>query len=323
VAGVSNTETHPDELVAGAVATAPGYELLTGREVVLGGPRGLPVSRTLPHRDRRMIGAWCFVDFYGPHDVSSGAGMRVPPHPHTGLQTVSWLVAGEVHHTDSLGSDQLVRPGQLNLMTAGRGIAHAEVSPPDRSPQLHGVQLWVALPAAARDVAPAFAHHADLPEVLVGPARVRVLVGEVAGARSPAVAYTPLVGAEVRLPAGGSADLPLRAGFEYGVLALQPGLIVEGVSVAAGALLYLGAGRDAVTVSAGDGTRALLLGGEPFEERIVMWWNFVARDHGEIVAAREAWASGSGFGPVVGYDGAPLRAPELPGTPLRPRGRVR
>jgi redox-sensitive bicupin YhaK (pirin superfamily) len=318
---VSNTETRPDELAAGAVAAAPGHELLTGREVVLGGPRGLPVVRTLPHRDRRMIGAWCFVDHYGPHDVSAGPGMRVPPHPHTGLQTVSWLLDGAVLHQDSLGNEQLIRPGQLNLMTAGRGIAHAEVSPHRRPALLHGVQLWVALPQHARAVAADFTHHADLPAAGLGAGTVRVLVGEVAGAVSPATAYTPLVGAEVSL--AGPTRVPLRPDFEHGLLGLTGRPMVDGVVVDPGALLYLGPGRDEVALEVAGPARVLLLGGEPFAERVVMWWNFVARSHEEIVAAREDWAGGNGFGRVTGYAGEPLAAPALPAVRLNPRGRVR
>ena len=163
---MSNLERSPREMACGGRATVavdPVREVLVGRPVALGGPRGMTVTRTLPNRGRRMVGAWCFVDYYGPDDVSDSPGMQVAPHPHTGLQTVSWLVEGEVLHRDSVGSVQLVRPGQLNLMTAGHGISHSEQSPADRSPVLHGVQLWTALPDHDRDVRPHFEHHPDLP----------------------------------------------------------------------------------------------------------------------------------------------------------------
>ncbi|HEY9378442.1 MAG TPA: pirin family protein, partial [Jiangellaceae bacterium] len=242
---MSNLELAPEEAVCGgrlAVAGAPVQELLYGREVVLG-TRGMVVTRTLPHRDRRMVGAWCFVDQYGPEDVSTSAGMRVPPHPHTGLQTVSWLVDGDVLHRDSLGSRQLVRPGQLSLMTAGEGISHSEESPPDRSPTLHGVQLWVALPERARHVAPHFEHHPDLPVLDDSGVSVTVIMGSLDGSTSAAQVYSPLVGAEAKLAAGADTRLPLRPEFEYAVLTLSGTVVVDGAELAPGPLLYLGTGR--------------------------------------------------------------------------------
>jgi redox-sensitive bicupin YhaK (pirin superfamily) len=293
-------------------------DLLPGHPVALGGTRGFAVTRTLPHRERRTVGAWCFADSYGPHDVRD-ARMRVPAHPHIGLQTVSWLLAGEIEHRDSLGSRQLVRPGELNLMTAGRGIAHSEVTPADASGHLHGVQLWVALPAGARDVAPAFAHHADLPTVRLPGATAVVILGRFAGQESPAVAYTPIVGAQVTV--SGRAELPLEPGFEHAVLGLDGALTVAGTPLPTDGLVYLADGTSAVTVS-GTG-RLLLIGGEPFDEELVMWWNFVGRSHEEIAAARADWTAGARFGSVPGPEGTPLPAPELPGVRLRPRPRVR
>lgn len=322
---VSNLEPDPQEMACGgAVATAP--ELLTARPVALGGPRGMTVTRTLPNRTRRMVGAWCFLDAYGPEDLTTAQGMRVPPHPHTGLQTVSWLVAGEVLHRDSLGNVQLIRPGQLNLMTAGRGIAHSEETPAAHSPILQGVQLWVALPGADRHVEPDFAHHPDLPEVRAGGATVTVLMGEVAGATSPARCYSPLTGAEVSLDAGAAVDLPVRPDFEYAVLALSGAVGVDGVRLEPGPLLYAGTGNRtlALRAEAGGPARAMLLGGEPNASEIVMWWNFVGGDHEDIVRARSDWADGADgtrFGVVSGYDGEPLAAPALPTTRLKPRGR--
>src|SRR4051794_19430009 len=159
---MSNLEREPRETVCGgrsAVAVEPVRELLAGATVALGGPRAMSVTRTLPNKSRRMVGAWCFVDFYGPDDISTSTGMQVAPHPHIGLQTVNRLVSGEVLHRDSVGSRQLVTPGQLNLMTAGNGISHSEESPPAHSPVLHGVQLWTALPNQHRHVRPHFEHH--------------------------------------------------------------------------------------------------------------------------------------------------------------------
>jgi redox-sensitive bicupin YhaK (pirin superfamily) len=310
---VSNLEVAPGEVVGGGVAVgdAPVLEVLAGREVVLG-LRGDTVLRTLPHRERRMVGAWCFVDLFGPEDIASNTGMQVPPHPHTGLQTVSWLVRGEILHRDSLGSTQLIQPGQLNLMTAGRGISHAEQSPAEHSAVLHGAQLWVALPDQARDMAPAFAHHADLPTVGFGGFTATVLLGELGGATSPAATYTPIVGAE--FDGAGQGVLPLRTDFEYAVLPLSGTVEVAGTAAGPGPLLYLGCGRTELPVRAAGSARFLLLGGEPFGERIVMWWNFVGRS---------GWAAGTDFGTVRGYAGDPLPAPPLPTTRLKPRGRVR
>ncbi|SEG97422.1 hypothetical protein SAMN05444920_110351 [Nonomuraea solani] len=304
---MSNLEHDPREIRCGAEAGA-GSEVLIGREVPLGGPRAMAVSRTLPGVRRRMIGAWCFVDAYGPER----AVMRVPPHPHTGLQTVSWLLAGEVLHRDSLGTLQEIRPGQLNLMTAGRGISHSEESP---ETVLHGVQLWVALPGERRDVAPGFEHHPSLP-VLRGPGfAATVIMGALGGVVSPATAHTPLVGAEVAVD--GACEVPVDPAFEHGLLLLD-GEVAE---IGQGPLIYLPPGRSGVRLS-GRG-RVLLIGGEPFGEEIVMWWNFVGRSHDEIVAFRKEWTEGEGFGSVEGFDGAPLPAPVLPGTRLKPRGRVR
>jgi redox-sensitive bicupin YhaK (pirin superfamily) len=299
-------------------------ELLEGAPVALGGPRGFTVTRTLPHRRRRMVGAWCFLDAYGPHDLTGSAGMRVGPHPHTGLQTVTWLLAGEILHRDSLGTLQEIRPGSLNLMTAGRGIAHSEETPAEHSALLQAIQLWVALPHAVRDRAPAFAHHDDLPVFTDGGLSATVLMGSLAGATSPAECHTPLVGAEITLAAGAEARLPLDPAYEYAVLALDGAPTVGDVTVKPGPLLYLGAGRSSVRLATGSAARLLLLGGEPFDERLVMWWNFVARDHDEIVEMRADWADRTPrFGTVRGYDGAPLPAPPMPITRLVPRSRVR
>jgi len=323
---MSNLDPEPREEICGgraAVAPAPVRELLPGHPVALGGPRGMTVTRTLPNRERRMVGAWCFVDFYGPHDVTAGPGMRVPPHPHTGLQTVSWLVAGEVLHRDSLGHVQLIQPGQLNLMTAGHGISHSEETPEAHSPTLHGVQLWVALPDRDLDTGARFTHHADLPVLTDGPLTTTVIMGELSGVASDARCHSPLVGAEVRLDGPADVRLPLEPDFEYAALCLAGEVEVDGVPLAPGPLLYLGTGRSDLSLRTVRPARMLLLGGEPFEERIVMWWNFVGRSHDEIVAAREAWMGGDRFGAVRGYAGDPLPAPVMPTTRLTPRGRIR
>lgn len=320
---MSNLEPDPQETVCGGT-TLTEPELLTPREVPLGGPRAMLVRRTLPHRDRRMVGAWCFVDHYGPDDVTRGPGMQVPPHPHTRVQTVSWLLDGAILHRDSLGTTQLVHPGELNLMTAGRAIAHSEESPVDRPPVLHGVQLWVALPDRDRHVEPEFAHHSDLPVVSVDGAQARVIMGVFDGVSSPARAFTPIVGADIALDPSARPSLPIDSAFEHGVLALSDGLTVDGTYVPRGAMLVTEPGRVemALRASASPG-RALLIGGEPFAEELVMWWNFVGRTHEEIVDARADWEAGRRFGEVRGYDEDRLPAPPLPAARLRSRSRPR
>jgi quercetin 2,3-dioxygenase len=326
---------------AGATMNTVGVvDVVEARKAAIGD--GTEVRRLLPQRVLRTIGAWCFLDHYGPDDVSAGQGMRVPPHPHIGLQTASWLFGGTVLHRDSLGHEQLIRPGELNLMTSGRGIVHSEESPKTRPATLHGVQLWIALPDTQRHRAPDFAHHADLPVVRYGDARVTIIVGEFAGQRSPATTYTPLIALEVMLAegaddaaddpadeaangaAGGGdvardawlpAELPLDPAFEHGVLAVEGPGTVGGAPIAPGLLAHLPQGTTSVRL---DGARFFIIGGKPLRERLVMWWNFVARTGAEIEQARGDWMAGR-FGEVSGYDGDPLAAPPLPATPLKPR----
>jgi redox-sensitive bicupin YhaK (pirin superfamily) len=326
---VSNLEEHPvEQETGGAVALAVRRDVLAGRDVPLG--RYSTVNRLLPHTNRRMVGAWCFLDHFGPDAIFTGPGMQVPPHPHLGLQTVTWLVDGEVLHRDSLGNLAMIRPDQLNLMTAGRGIVHAEQSPDGHGPSLHGLQLWVALPAGAAAGAPAFEHHEDLPAYGESGAHVIVVVGTLGRQSSPATVYSPIVGADIRLEPTATTALPLRPDWEYAVLVLAGSADVADGDLWPGSLCYLGTGRDRLVLRAPDGGRVFLLGGEPFAEELVMWWNFVGRSHDEIVAARDAWMSGAAitgvsaddpFGVVRGYDGPALPAPAMPTTRLKPRDR--
>jgi hypothetical protein len=250
-------------------------------------------------------------------DVDGVTGMNVPPHPHIGLQTVTWLLAGNVLHRDSLGSEQLIRPGQLNLMTSGRGIAHAEESPAEHDPTLHGVQLWVALPDASRQVDPAFEHHGELPATGLGGFVITVLTGELAGAASPATTFSPIVGAELSAPSRpASCLLPLRPDYEHALFVVTGQASANGVRLAPGHLLYSPAGRHELALAAPAGSTLILLGGEPLREQLLMWWNFVARTPEEIGAATAAWRAGE-FGSVGGYRGEPLPAPALDVTLLR------
>lgn len=328
---MNNVETHPREVVCETGARA-GVQLIEPREVPLGGPRAMTVRRTLPSRARSMIGPFCFADHYGPDDVAASGGMDVAPHPHTGLQTVTWLFEGRVLHRDALGSEQAIEPGQLNLMTSGHGICHSEEGTLRRFPDqrlLSGVQLWTALPEAARHGPGAFEHVARVPEAEVDGARVQVFLGSLAGTTSPARAFSPLVAAQVDLPAGARVVLPVEPGFEHGVMVDRGDVRVAGRAVPPAWLAFLPPGEETLELVAGEEpVRLVLLGGEPFGEQILMWWNFVGRSHEEVVEARRQWqAAVAGaaegverFGRVTGYDGPPLPAPELPGVRLKLRG---
>jgi redox-sensitive bicupin YhaK (pirin superfamily) len=318
---MSNLEVAPAELACAASQhsdTPTMVEVLHPREVPLGGPRAIRVQRTLPQRQRSLVGAWCFIDHYGP----VAARMDVPPHPHTGLQTVSWLFSGEVEHRDSAGVRAAVRPGELNLMTAGAGICHSEVSVDSGAP-LHGVQLWVALPASDRDIGRDFAHYTPPPVVLPG-ARARVFLGELAGSRSPVPTFTPLLGAQIELDPGTTLDVDVDPTFEHGVLCDLGTVRVDGTALTIADLAYRSPGPAQLQMyNAGEApARVLLLGGPPFTEELVMWWNFVGRSHQDIAEYRRLWEDADDrFGAVRGYRGnvARLPAPPLPTVRLRPR----
>ncbi|WP_405477309.1 pirin family protein [Streptomyces sp. NBC_00009] len=320
---MSDVERDPAELRCGVSdhgQHASKVDVLSARDVPLGGPRAMAVRRTLPQRARTLIGAWCFVDHYGPDDVTDTGGMDVAPHPHIGLQTVSWLFSGEIEHRDSMGSHALVRPGELNLMTGGYGISHSEVSTA-RTTILHGVQLWVALPEEHRHTGRDFQHYVPGP-VRVDGAEVRVFLGTLAGDTSPVRTFTPLLGAELILEPRSTTTLAIDAGFEHGLLVDHGDVRVAGTILHPAELGYLGSGNDTLTLANETDTaaRVVLLGGTPFEEQIVMWWNFIARSHGEIAEAREAWQNASDrFGQVDGYDGDRLPAPTLPNATIAPR----
>ncbi|MDA8439710.1 MAG: pirin family protein [Propionibacterium sp.] len=292
------------------------------RDVALGGDDALRVRRTLPSLRRSFVGAWCFADHYGPE---TGRCMDVPPHPHTGLQTVSWLFEGEIEHRDSGGVHELVRPGEVNLMTSGYGIAHSEVSTPNR-PVLHGVQLWVVLPEHSKDLVREFQHH--VPDIYsTEGVRARVLIGHLGGVRSPVHTETPLLGAEVVLDAGVTWELAVDPGFEHGVLVDTGVVDVDGVRLDRAVMGVRDAGLDhlRLTNPTDAPARVMLLGGTPFDEGIVMWWNFIGRSHDDIVRLREEWneAPDDRFGRVAGYRGQVqrLQAPPLPPLTLKPRFR--
>lgn len=342
---MTNLEVAPQQELcppAGPEGTSgPCLQLWPEREVPLGGVRAMNVRRTLPQRGLPTIGAWCFLDSFGPDRIA----MSVLPHPHTGLQTVTWPLAGNIRHRDSVGSDVVVRPGELNIMTAGHGVSHSEfaVLPdsdagPDAGaplPVQRGLQLWVALPNTERHREPAFEQHRELPSVTGPGFTATVMVGELAGAVSPATMYSPIIGADISCD--GLAVLPLNAHFEHAVLVLDGGLTLDGQEVPPGPLGYLGAGRSALEFQALPGTRFLLIGGEPFQEELLMWWNFVGRTHDEVEQARADWeaqaalpdaaARGAryglveGHGPDAGAEAGRIPAPIMPAVRLTPRKR--
>ncbi|MGH9275466.1 MAG: pirin family protein [Acidimicrobiales bacterium] len=282
-------------------------EITASRDAEVG---GLPVRRALPRHGRRTVGAWCFIDHFGPVGEELADTMQVGPHPHIGLQTVTWLLEGEVLHTDSIGSEQLIRPGQLNLMTAGWGVAHAESARPGGKGS-HGIQLWVAQPEPTRNGAPAFEHHADLPTLTLQAAVATVLIGELAGTRSPARHDTPIVGADVALRAG-TGVVPLDAGWEHALIVTEGLVEVVGEAVKPGQLAYLGVGRDELVLQASEASRVLLIGGEPFGEEVVMFWNFVGRSREEMIQARADW---EGHGERFADVRTPLDRIPAPATP--------
>lgn len=313
---MSNASGEPTaEACARGDCPGPVREAIPAREMTLG---DLAILRLLPAPKRRLVGAWCFLDAFGPLTFREGTPMDVPPHPHVGLQTVTWLLDGEVLHKDSLGCEETARPGTLNLMTSGRGIAHSEETPPGHSGRLEGVQLWVALPEADRHVEPSFEHHAELPVVERPGLRATVVLGSLAGARSPGRAFSPIVGADVHVEAGVRAALPLDPAFEHAALLLRGQGEVAGASLADATLLYLGVGRSEVELRTvgGEPLRLLLLGGAPFGETVLMWWNFVARTADEIREAREDWQAGRRFGEVTAYAGRRLDAPPFVARPV-------
>jgi redox-sensitive bicupin YhaK (pirin superfamily) len=309
----------PGELTTGDPASGQltTGQLTTGRVARVG---DIEVRRLLPLRHRRSVGAWCFVDHYGPMSVDGVAGMQVPPHPHIGLQTVTWLLDGNVLHRDSLGSEQMIRPGQLNLMTAGQGIAHAEESPSEHEPWLHGVQLWLALPGSQRQVAPAFEHHPELPAAGLAGFKITVFAGALAGVRSPATVFSPVVGAQLRTGRDTRGPLGLEPGYEHVIFMAAGAAEADGAALTPGTLLYLPPGRDQVSLAAAADAELFLLGGEPLDQPVVMWWNFVGTTPQDIIDAARDWGHGERFGQVAGYHGPPLPAPPLDAVRMRGSG---
>ena len=268
-----------------AAPAADAVEITDSRESHVG---AFSVRRALPRRGRRAVGAWCFVDDMGPAAVTAERGLDVAPHPHIGLQTVTWLFEGEALHRDSLGTEQRIAPGELNLMTAGHGVAHSEEGTGRYHGTIHGVQLWVAQPAATRNGPPAFEHHPELPNIELDRAVGTVLIGQLAGVVSPARRDTDHVGVDLDLGAG-STTVPVRPDFDHGLVVFTGAVGLDGRTITPGHLAYPGLGRDEITLTAAERSRALLFGGVPFDETVLMWWNYVARTRDEITQAHADW----------------------------------
>jgi len=274
-------------------------------------PPGFPVARALPARERRTVGPFCFLDHFGPFELGDEHGMQVGPHPHIGLQTVTWLFAGALVHRDSLGSVQRIEPGELNLMTSGDvGVVHTERTPDDAPKRLHGVQMWTALPQGVMDAA--FEHHASLPRRAEEGVETTVFLGQLEELRSPATLHTPGVGAELRLEAGARARFDVDPAHEFALFAVDGA--VDGTFTLDGsnAMAHATPGSSALEIGSPNGAHVILLGGAPFENRIHMWWNYVAHDRQPIREAAADWAARRRFGEVPGDPGPRIDGPELP-----------
>jgi hypothetical protein len=304
----------PVQPLDGAVEQGPlaHIEIREGRSATVG---ATTVTRILPTKGRRTVGPWCFVDLILPPDFEDPHPLEIGPHPHTNLATVTWLLEGSALHTDSLGTEQLIHPGQLNLMTAGHGIAHAELG---TTTGIHGVQMWLAQPEETRHGPSRFQHVAELPVVDFATAEATVMVGMLGAVESPAQVDSLMVGADIKARFG-LLEIPLQTAFEYAVVPIDRSLKVGEDIVEPGWLAMVPPGGEQIPIDVGpNGGRFLLLGGEPLGEPIEMWWNFVARSKDEITAAWRAWQTHDEdwFGPVpskLGRIDAPI-PPWLPAS---------
>jgi len=299
--------------IAGKECTSLGaqdltFEAYTNRQTNLG---ELSISRALPIRDRRMIGPWCFLDRFGSMTFSAGKPMNVPPHPHIGLQTVTWLLEGEILHTDSIYSEAIVRPGGVNVMTAGAGIAHAEETPLKNSGVLNGVQLWVALPDSHRHTSPSFASIEKVPVIESQAGILQLIAGKFSDADLSTPYYSEIIGLGISIHPGKSFEIDVDPTFEHAMLVLEGDCSFEGQQLEQETLYYLGTCRNNISINTQNGSQLLLVGGPPFPEKILMWWNFVARTSDEIAKARADWEETNSFGTVRGFHQTRLSAPSL------------
>lgn len=293
------------------------WQAIAARRADLGG--GFAIARALPSAARRTVGAWCFLDHAGPVRYPPGPGMQVGPHPHIGLQTFTWMIEGEVLHRDTLGNAQIIRPGEVNLMTAGRGIAHSEESIGAHG-SVHAAQLWIALPDAQRQREPAFVHHPQLPVAGLDGFRATLLAGLAFGLQSPVALFSPLVGIDLVADSAARTRIELRPDFEHAVLCLRGRASLDGEAIEPGTLHVAAIGRERCEIACDAAAQLLLIGGTPFEEPLLIWWNFVARTGAEIEAAAADWNAGRRFGEVPGTALARVPAPDTAGLRLRARG---
>jgi redox-sensitive bicupin YhaK (pirin superfamily) len=270
------------------VTSQASVEVTESRNAMVG---PLHVQRVLPTRGRRSVGSWCFADHMGPLALSPEQSVDVAPHPHIGLQTVTWLFSGEFVHRDSLGSEQLIRPGQLNLMSAGHGVAHSEENPGLTYGHLHGVQLWVAQPEATRHGAAHFEHLVELPRVELDNCTLTLMMGYYDHFTSSARRDRDDSAVELDLR-GGATTIATRSDYEYAVIVASGTVAIGSTLVTTGQLGYVGVGHDELRLDAAGPAKALLIGGVPLDEPLFMWWNFVARSKDEITSAWQAWATG-------------------------------
>lgn len=248
------------------------------------------VRRAIPSPQLRMVGPFIFVDQFGPAQLDIGAGMTVRPHPHINLATVTWLFEGAIDHRDSLGSFATIRPGQVNLMTAGSGIVHSERSPQaerDAGPRLYGMQTWLALPDGMEEIDPAFESRRDLPLIEASGASARVIMGSLWGATAPTTQHAQTIYAEVMLEAGGSIPVDVSAD-ERAVMLVGGEAAIDGIALGLYELTVLSPG-EAMTLTSASGGRIMLLGGEAFTTRRHVYWNFVSSSHERIEQAKQDW----------------------------------
>jgi redox-sensitive bicupin YhaK (pirin superfamily) len=263
---------------------------------------GFRVRRALPARRRRMVGPFIFLDQMGPARLWDGHGLDVRPHPHIGLATLTWLFEGELLHRDSLGTVQAIRPGEVNWMTAGRGIAHSERTP-DRLRRdgegLHGIQTWLALPKESEEVAPAFFHfdETQIPRLDTGGVTLRLVAGTLAGERSPVKTFSETLLADLAFEPGARFSVP-SVHAERALYVACGEILAAGARYETGQLLVLRPGAD-VLVEAAEEARLMLLGGAPMDGPRHIWWNFVSSSKARIEQAKDDWRAGR-FGQVVG-----------------------
>jgi redox-sensitive bicupin YhaK (pirin superfamily) len=272
------------------------------------------VRRAVPSPECRMVGPFVFVDQFGPAQLALGEGMDVRPHPHINLATVTWLFEGAIDHRDSLGTFSTIRPGTVNLMTAGSGIVHSERSPAAEragGPKLYGMQTWLALPEGREEIAPAFEAVSDLPIIDGGGAQARIVMGSLWGQRAATTCYAETIYAEIGLASGGAIPIEAEAD-ERAVMLVGGEASLDGQQLKLYDLVVLRPG-EAMTLRSERGGRAMLLGGEAFTSRRYVWWNFVSSNRERIEQAKADWREGR-FGKVPGDEEEFIPLPEVPKT---------